>query len=147
MSLGSNVALFNYIVYVLLGPPYSLNKAFSSWIFIVMIVGIFSSSFIGRMVDRYGYPKILVMNIFIVIAGALFTINNMLAVKILGIALFTFGFSEGIRLPAAGWAGEPFTTKHRLHRCICSFITPVQVFSEQSEGYSGLVFTGWASSV
>lgn len=38
LLLGSNVALFNYIVYVLLGPPYSLNKAFSSWIFIVMIV-------------------------------------------------------------------------------------------------------------
>lgn len=41
LLLGSNVALFNYIVYVLLGPPYSLNKAFASWIFIVMIVGIF----------------------------------------------------------------------------------------------------------
>lgn len=105
LLLGSNVALFNYIVYVLLGPPYSLNKAFASWIFIVMIVGIFSSSFIGRMVDRYGYPKILVMNIFIVIAGALFTINSMLAVKILGIALFTFGFFGGHSV-ASSWVGR-----------------------------------------
>ncbi|TXF94995.1 MFS transporter, partial [Lactobacillus delbrueckii subsp. bulgaricus] len=56
-------------------------------------------------VDRYGYPKILVMNIFIVIAGALFTINNMLAVKILGIALFTFGFFGGHSV-ASSWVGR-----------------------------------------
>ncbi|TYS20977.1 MFS transporter [Bacillus subtilis] len=105
LLLGSNVALFNYIAYVLLEPPYSFNKAFVSWIFIVMIVGIFSSSFIGRMVDQYGYPKILMMNIFIVIAGALLTINSMLAVKILGIALFTFGFFGGHSV-ASSWVGR-----------------------------------------
>lgn len=105
LLLGSNVALFNYIAYVLLGPPYSFNKAFVSWIFIVMIVGIFSSSFIGRMVDQYGYPKILVMNIFIVITGALLTINGVLAVKILGIALFTFGFFGGHSV-ASSWVGR-----------------------------------------
>lgn len=51
LLFGSNVVLFNYIVYVLLGLLYLFNKVFVSWIFIVMIVGIFSLFFIGRMVD------------------------------------------------------------------------------------------------
>ncbi len=138
--------MFNYIAYVLLEPPYSFNKAFVSWIFIVMIVGIFSSSFIGRMVDQYGYPKILMMNIFIVIAGALLTINSMLAVKILGIALFTFGFFGGHSV-ASGWVGRrALHNKAQASSLYLFFIMPVQVFAERSAGYSGLLFTGWVSS-
>lgn len=111
-----------------------------------MIVGIFSSSFIGRMVDQYGYPKILMMNIFIVIAGALLTINSMLAVKILGIALFTFGFFGGHSV-ASGWVGRrALHNKAQASSLYLFFIMPVQVFAERSAGYSGLLFTGWVSS-
>jgi YNFM family putative membrane transporter len=45
------------------------------------------------------------MNIFIVTAGALLTLNGVLAVKIFGIALFTFGFFGGHSV-ASSWVGR-----------------------------------------
>lgn len=105
LLLGSNVALFNYIAYVLLEKPYSLSQTFVSWIFLIMIIGMFSSVWTGRLVDSQGKQKILIINLLITLIGVCSTLDSNLFIKILGLGLFTFGFFGGHSI-ASSWVGQ-----------------------------------------
>ncbi|MDQ0197978.1 MFS transporter [Neobacillus ginsengisoli] len=105
LLLGSNVALFNYIAYVLLEKPYSLSQTLVSWIFLIMIIGMFSSVWTGRLVDSQGKQKILIINLLITLIGVCSTLDSNLFIKILGLGLFTFGFF-GSHSIASSWVGQ-----------------------------------------
>lgn len=59
LLMGGFVTLYNYIGYQLLAPPYGLNQALVSWIFIVYITGTISSTWMGRLSDRHGRGKVM----------------------------------------------------------------------------------------
>ncbi len=105
LLLGSNVALFNYIAYALLEGPYSLSQTFVSWIFLIMIIGMFSSVWTGKLVDRHGKQKILFISLLITLTGVCLTLDTHLFIKILGLGLFTFGFFGGHSI-ASSWVGQ-----------------------------------------
>ncbi len=109
LIMGSFVALYNYIGCVLLAPPYNLSQTLVGLIFVVYLVGTFSSTLMGRLSDREGKAKILVVGLVIMLAGCLITLNLNLYLKILGIAIFTFGFF-GAHSVASGWAGQGAAT-------------------------------------
>ncbi|MFF5995381.1 MFS transporter [Lysinibacillus sp. KU-BSD001] len=92
MLMGSFVTLFNYISYKLLDEPYSLSATVVGWIFIVYLVGTFSSTWFGSLSDRFGRQKVLIVGIMIMFCGALLTLPISLFTKIIGITIFTFGF-------------------------------------------------------
>lgn len=100
--MGAFVALFNYIGFQLIAPPYSLSQTLVGWIFIIYIVGTFSSTWMGRLADKHGRHKVLWMGLLIMAFGAGITINTNLILKILGIAIFTFGFF-GSHSIASSW--------------------------------------------
>lgn len=108
LLLGTNVALFNYIAYVLLGKPYSLSQTFISWIFLIMIIGMFSSVWTGKLVERHGKQKILFINLLMALIGVCLTLNSSLFIKILGLGLFTYGFFGGHSI-ASSWVGQRAT--------------------------------------
>lgn len=95
LIMGSFVSLYNYIGYQLIAPPYSLSPTFVGSIFILYIVGTFSSTWMGHIADKYGRHKALLASISIMLLGALITLNVNLVLKIIGIALLTFGFFGG----------------------------------------------------
>lgn len=103
--MASFVSLYNYISFKLLGPPYSLSTTIVGWIFIIYLVGTFSSTWLGSLADRYGRQKILFVGIGIMFAGAILTINVALTLKIIGIIIFTFGFF-GAHSIASGWVSK-----------------------------------------
>ena len=103
--MGSFVTLFNYIGYQLLAPPYSLSQTIVGWIFVVYIVGTFSSTWMGRLADIHGRRQILWIGLLIMASGAGLTLTTPLALKILGIAIFTFGFF-GSHSIASSWVGQ-----------------------------------------
>ncbi|MET3289020.1 UNVERIFIED_CONTAM: YNFM family putative membrane transporter [Brevibacillus sp. OAP136] len=105
LLMGSFVTLFNYIGYQLTEPPYSLSQTLVGWIFIVYIVGTFSSTWMGRLADRYGRRKVLWIALLIIFVGACLTLVASLLVKVVGIALFTFGFFGGHSI-ASSWIGR-----------------------------------------
>lgn len=105
LILGSNVALFNYMGYVLTAPPYSLNQTLVGWIFIVFLVGTFSSVWMAKLADRHGRKKALTLSLLITFAGAVLTLEPHLWVKILGMPILTFGFF-GSHSIASGWVGR-----------------------------------------
>ena len=101
LLMGSFVALYNYIGFDLIAPPYSLSATLVSWIFLIYLVGTFSSSFLGRLADRYG-RGIIRASVSIMLIGAVVTAAPVLPVKILGVVLFTFGFF-GSHSIASSW--------------------------------------------
>lgn len=108
LLLGTNVALFNYIAYVLIGKPYSLSQTYVSWIFLIMIIGMFSSVWTGKLVDLHGKEKVLFINLLIALLGVCLTLDSHLLIKILGLGLFTFGFFGGHSI-ASSWVGQRAT--------------------------------------
>ncbi|CAH0307569.1 Inner membrane transport protein YnfM [Peribacillus sp. Bi96] len=49
------VSLYNYIGFQLITLPYSLSQTLVGFIFIVYIVGTFSSTWMGMLADQYGW--------------------------------------------------------------------------------------------
>lgn len=54
LIMGSFVAVFNFISYVLLAPPYSLSQTVVGLLFVVYLFGTFSSTYMGRLSDQHG---------------------------------------------------------------------------------------------
>ncbi|CRK82332.1 MFS transporter [Neobacillus massiliamazoniensis] len=108
--MGSFVTLYNYIGYQLLEPPYNLSQTIVGWIFIVYLTGTFSSTWMGRLSDSLGRKKVLWIGLVIMVSGAALTLVAPLALKIIGIAIFTFGFF-GSHSIASSWVGRRAKTE------------------------------------
>ena len=104
LLMGSFVTLYNYIGYQLIAPPYSLSQSLVGWIFIVYIMGTFSSTWMGRLADRYPRHKVMWIALTIIFTGVTLTLSGILWLKIIGIAIFTFGFFGGHSI-ASSWVG------------------------------------------
>jgi MFS transporter, YNFM family, putative membrane transport protein len=105
LLMGSFVSLYNYIGFQLIAPPYSLSQTVVGFIFVVYIMGTFSSTWMGMLADQHGRRKILQVSLIILLIGACITLNTNLWLKIIGIAIFTFGFFAGHSI-ASGWVGK-----------------------------------------
>ena len=105
LVMGSFVSLYNYIGFQLLEPPYSLSQTLVGFIFIVYIVGTFSSTWMGMLADQHGKKRILQLSLGILLFGGLLTLGANLVIKIAGIAIFTFGFFAAHSI-ASGWVGK-----------------------------------------
>lgn len=103
--LGCFMAVYNYIGYPLMAPPYNLSQTAIGGLFTLYLIGTFSSTFMGGMCDRFGNAKILSLSIFLMLCGGLVTLMPNLVVKIIGLAIFTFGFF-GSHSSACSWVGK-----------------------------------------
>ncbi len=92
LLMGSFVTLYNYISYKLLGAPYFLSETVVGWIFIIYLVGTFSSTWFGSLSDRFGRQTVMMCGIVIMLGGALLTLPIQFLWKLIGITIFTFGF-------------------------------------------------------
>ena len=90
--MAGNVAIFNYMSYALLAAPYGLSQSVVSWLFIVMIIGMYSSVWAGRQVERHGRQKMLFISLAISLAGTLISLNASLLSQIAALTFFAFGF-------------------------------------------------------
>lgn len=109
LLMGGFVTLFNYITFRLLAHPYDLSQTLVSWIFLVYILGSFSSAFAGRLAQRYERSLILLSSLLIMALGALITLFSSLIVIIFGIAVFTVGFFAS-HTTASSWVGARVKT-------------------------------------
>lgn len=108
LIMGSFVALYNFIGFQLIKPPYSLSPSLVSFIFVIYIVGTFSSTFMGRLADNYGEHKVICIALLTMFIGAFITLDMKLLLKIIGIAILTFGFFGGHSI-VSGWIGKVAT--------------------------------------
>lgn len=105
LLMGSFVTVYNFVGIPLMEPPYGLSQTLIGFIFIIYLVGTISSTWMGKLADRYSRERVLLSGILIMLAGALLTLLIPLSMKIMGLALFTFGFF-GAHSIASSWVGK-----------------------------------------
>jgi len=104
LLMGAFVSTYNYITYHLLAAPYRLSHTIVGFIFVVYLVGIFASAWIGSLADRVGRPRVLLAMVGIMLVGIGLTALRPLLLVVLGIAVVTFGFFGGHSV-ASSWVG------------------------------------------
>jgi len=104
LLMGAFVTTYNYITYHLLAAPYQLSHTVVGFIFVVYLVGIFASAWIGSLADRVGRARVLLMMVGIMLLGIGLTALRPLLVVVFGIAVVTFGFFGGHSV-ASSWVG------------------------------------------
>ena len=109
LLMGCFVALYNYLSYQLVAPPYSLSQAAVGWVFLSYLAGAFSSTAMGRWADRVGRRKVLWLSIAIMLAGGALTLLASLPLKIAGVVVYTFGFFGGHSI-GSSWVGRRAVT-------------------------------------
>lgn len=107
--MGSFVTVYNYVGFRLTAPPYRWSSTAVGWIFLVYLVGTFSSSWMGRLADRVGRSRVLTAGLLLMLAGIGMSLWVAVPVLVLGIAVFTFGFF-GAHATASAWVGRRATT-------------------------------------
>ncbi|WP_419198989.1 MFS transporter [Pseudomonas putida] len=105
LLMGAFVTLFNYIGYRLLAEPYHMNQALVGLLSVVYLSGIYSSAQVGALADRLGRRKVFWASIVVMGGGLLMTLATPLALVIIGMLVFTFGFF-GAHSVASSWIGR-----------------------------------------
>lgn len=102
LLMGGFVSVYNYLTYQLLAPPYRLSQTWTSLIFLVYLAGTVSSAWMGRWGDQVGKARAMIASTLLGLAGIALTLLTPLGGKILGLAIFTFGFF-GAHSTASSW--------------------------------------------
>jgi YNFM family putative membrane transporter len=103
--MGSFVTLYTYLGFQLEGPPFNLSQGVIGWIFALYILGSFSSAWCPRLAERWTRQRVMILGIALTGLGSLITLSPSVPVKVLGVALLTFGFF-GAHSLASSWVGK-----------------------------------------
>ncbi len=105
LLMGSFVSFYNYLGFRLVQAPFALSHATIGAIFLLYVVGMFSSPWAGRQADRLGSSRVLAWMLALCAGGLALTLSEALPVIIVGVALFTFGFFAAHSV-ASSWVGR-----------------------------------------
>ena len=105
LLMGTFITVYNFVGFRLLAPPYALSQSAVGAIFLLYIVGSFSSAWVGAIAGRVGRRRIFWMPIAALIAGLALTATRPLPLVIAGIAVVTAGFF-GAHSVASSWVGR-----------------------------------------
>lgn len=105
LTMGGFVSLYNYIGFRLLAPPYSMSQFQVSLIFLVYLLGSFSSGIVGGLIHRFGRPFMIRLALTVMLAGTLLTLADSIVVIVAGVGIFTCGFFSTHAI-ASSWVGR-----------------------------------------
>lgn len=105
LLLGVLVTVYDYLVYRLTRAPYGLSQAQIGSVFLIYLVGMFSSPWMGHLAGRLGRRKVLWTAFAIMLAGVLLTALHALWAILAGVVAITFGFFGGHSI-VSSWVGR-----------------------------------------
>ncbi len=108
LLMGAFVTVYNYAGFRLEAPPYNLAQAAVGSIFLLYLIGSFSSSWFGGLAGRVGRNKVFWIPILLLLPGIGLTAMRPLWTIILGIAVITGAFFAA-HSTASGWVGRRVT--------------------------------------
>lgn len=120
LLMGCFVSLYNYMGYRLLAAPYGLSQSSVGAISVMYLLGMGSSVWIGRLVDRVGRRGVLWIVMLTMFCGLLLTLFNALPLILLGTAIYTFGFFASHSV-ASSWVARRATAPKALASAIYLF--------------------------
>ncbi|MDR0247074.1 MAG: MFS transporter, partial [Burkholderiales bacterium] len=113
LLMGSFVSVYNYLAFRLALSPFSLSTGQIGSVFLLYIIGMFSSTWVGRLADRFGLSRVLWVVVTLMLGGVLLTLVETLWVVIVGVAVLTFGFFSSHAV-ASSWVGRRAKTARGL---------------------------------
>ena len=137
---GGFVTTYNYVAYHLLAEPYSLSHTAVGFIFVVYLVGIFASAWIGFLADRVGRRTILAGMAAVMLAGIALTATRPLGLVIGGVAVVTFGFFGGHSV-ASSWVG--LRASHAKAQAAALYLFFYYVGSSIAGSFGGVFWDRW----
>ncbi|RDE09728.1 MFS transporter [Pelagibacterium lacus] len=105
LLMGGFVAIYNYIGFRLLAPPYSLSQSQVSLIFIVYLVGTLGSAWMGALAGRLGRRRVFWPMVVVTLSGIVLTLVSAIWAVVFGIAVMTFGFFAAHSI-ASAWVAR-----------------------------------------
>jgi MFS transporter, YNFM family, putative membrane transport protein len=105
LLMGAFITVYNYVAFHLLAPPYSLSQTAVGTIFLLYIVGSFSSTWFGTLAGRLGRRRVFWIPIVVFLVGVALTAAQPLLLIILGVAVVTVGYF-GAHSIASSWVGR-----------------------------------------
>ena len=105
LLMGAFITIYNYASYRLVDAPYRLSQSLVGAIFLLYILGSFSSTLAGTIAGRVGAPRALRILLLLFLCGIVLTAFAALPIVILGIAVVTIGFF-GAHSIASAWVGR-----------------------------------------
>ncbi len=104
LVMGVFTSLYNYIGYRLTGTEFGFGQSAIGALSALYLTGLYSAVWAGRLSDRIGRRNVLWFVLLVMLAGLLLTLAPSLAVVIVGMAVFTFGFFA-VHSVASSWVG------------------------------------------
>lgn len=105
LTLGVQVAMFNYLTFRLSGAPYNLSEGQISAMFVVFLFGVAASTLAGSLADRHGRGPVLIIGVLTIALGVALTMVSNLPVIVAGVVAVTVGFFI-THTVASGWVGR-----------------------------------------
>ncbi|MFD1859690.1 MFS transporter [Aeromicrobium camelliae] len=102
LLMGGFVALYNYLTYRLVGPPFSLSPAVVGLVFLAYLAGSVTSAVAGHAADRIGRVRAITACLALMALGIVATLPDALWLVVLGLVVLTAGFF-GAHAVASGW--------------------------------------------
>lgn len=105
LIMGAFISIYNYAGYRLLAPPYSLSQGEVGLIFLLYLLGSFSSAVAGNLSGKLGPRKALWPPLVLFLLGIALTGANALPLVVAGIAIVTVAFFAAHAI-ASSWVGR-----------------------------------------
>ena len=109
LLMGGFVALYNYVGYTLLAPPFSWPPTAAGLVFLAYLAGTWSSPRAGRLAMRVGQLRVLAGSAGLMAAAVALTLVPHPAVLVPALVVATGAFFAAHAV-ASGWAGTAATT-------------------------------------
>lgn len=142
LLMGGFVATYNYLTYCLEAAPFDLPKSLIGLVFLAYLAGTATSTLAGRLADRLGRRRVLVVSIAVMLTGLALTLPDRLSCAVSGLVVFTGGFF-GAHAVASGWV----TARARGNRAQASALYLMSYYIGSSAGGAliGLAYSagGW----
>jgi YNFM family putative membrane transporter len=113
LFMGAFVAIYNFLTFRLMAPPYALGNTAIGSVFLLYLLGMVSSPWAGMVAETRGRRNTLALSLSFMLAGAGLTVFAWLPLVMIGISLLTFGFfaahavtSSWIGMRARGQAAQ-----------------------------------------
>ena len=112
LLMGGFVAVYNYLGFHLVAPPYSLPLWIVSFLFLAYLAGTVASPWAGSLAGRFGRLPVLLAALVVMAIGIIVTAIPHVIAVLVGLLILTAGFF-GAHAIASGWAPAAATSQTR----------------------------------
>ncbi|WP_067574287.1 MFS transporter [Nocardia acidivorans] len=137
VMMGGFVSMYNFLGYRLTREPFGLSAATVGLVFVLYLAGTATAANAGRLTNRLGRARVLILGLAGMGLGLLLTLPDVLPVILFGVLLCTAGFFA-VHAVASGWVGAAATGNRAAASAL--YTCAYYLGSSIAGGAAGLVF-------